>query len=212
MSHPHFVITIGREFGSGGKAIGIMLSEKLGVNYYDQQLLKFASDKSGISEKLFGEADENVEGIKRVFFKGVYNGKTDSPDSSDYTSADNLFSMQAKTIEDLYNSESCIIIGRCANYILRDKHDVMRIYIHSSKEDRIARTMKNYAVDAKKAEKMIDRVDKDRSAYYRYYTGHERNDACQYDMCLDTSSLGLEKCVKFILGYMDATIFSNEKD
>lgn len=132
----HYVITIARQYGSGGRTVGQMLADKLGIHYYDRELLKLASDASGINEQLFGNADENVKGkFLSKIAKKVYNGELIPPDSDDFTSNDNLFNYQAKIIRELaVQEESCVIIGRCADYVLKDYDNVLSVFVHAPKE------------------------------------------------------------------------------
>ena len=196
-----FVITVARETGSGGHNITRKLSEALGVPYYDRDLLRKASEVSGIHERLFGAADERI-GLKEMLSAAekVYTGEVLPPDSDDFTSTRNLFSFQAKIIKELAETESCIILGRCANYLLADRKDVLRVFIHASLEAREERVASySLAWSPREVTKYIRLEDKRRASYYRYYTGEEWRDAAGYDLSLDSSVLGEEGCVKRIL-------------
>ena len=125
----NFVITIARQYGSGGRTIGEELAKKLGISYYDKDIIRMASEESGIHEQLFGRADENVSTKQRFFAKsGIYKGELIPPQSKDFTSDENLFNYQAKVIRQLAETESCVIIGRCANMILKDYSNVLRVF------------------------------------------------------------------------------------
>ena len=196
-----FVITVARETGSGGHNITRKLSEALGVAYYDRDLLRKASEVSGIHERLFGAADERI-GLKEMLSAAekVYTGEVLPPDSDDFTSTRNLFSFQAKIIKELAETESCIILGRCANYLLADRKDVLRVFIHApleAREERVASY--SLAWSPREVTKYIRLEDKRRASYYRYYTGEEWRDAAGYALSLDSSVLGEEGCVKRIL-------------
>ena len=196
-----FVITVARETGSGGHKITRKLSEALGVPYYDRDLLRKASEVSGIHERLFGAADERI-GLKEMLSAAekVYTGEVLPPDSDDFTSTRNLFSFQAKIIKELAETESCIILGRCANYLLADRKDVLRVFIHApleAREERVASY--SLAWSPREVTKYIRLEDKRRASYYRYYTGEEWRDAAGYDLSLDSSALGEEGCVQRIL-------------
>ena len=196
-----FVITVARETGSGGHNITRKLSEALGVAYYDRDLLRKASEVSGIHERLFGAADERI-GLKEMLSAAekVYTGEVLPPDSDDFTSTRNLFSFQAKIIKELAETESCIILGRCANYLLADRKDVLRVFIHApleAREERVASY--SLAWSPREVTKYIRLEDKRRASYYRYYTGEEWRDAAGYDLSLDSSALGEEGCVQRIL-------------
>ena len=196
-----FVITVARETGSGGHDITRKLSDALGIPYYDRDLLRKASEVSGIHERLFGAADERI-GLKEMLSAAekVYTGEILPPDSDDYISTRNLFSFQAKIIKELADTESCIILGRCANYLLMDRHNVLKVFIHAPIEAREARVASySLAWSPREVTKYIRLEDKRRASYYRYYTGEEWRDAAGYDLCLDSSVLGEEGCVKRIL-------------
>ena len=170
----NFVITIARQYGSGGRTVGEMLAKKLGIGYYDKDIIRMASEDSGIHETLFGRVDEYSSAKKPLFGKnGIYSGELISPQSKDFTSDENLFNYQAKIIRELAGKESCVIIGRCSNYILKDYPNVLRVFIHADWNFRMEK-------------------------YYRRFTGEEWKDATQYDLCLDSSKLGYEKCIEEI--------------
>lgn len=199
-----FVITVARETGSGGHNITRKLSEALGVPYYDRDLLRKVSEVSGIHERLFGAADERI-GLKEMLSAAekVYTGEVLPPDSDDFTSTRNLFSFQAKIIKELAETESCIILGRCANYLLADRKDVLRVFIHApleAREERVASY--SLAWSPREVTKYIRLEDKRRASYYRYYTGEEWRDAASYDLSLDSGILGEEGCVQRILAVL----------
>ena len=195
-----FVITVARETGSGGHNITRKLSDALGIPYYDRDLLRKASEISGIHERLFGAADERI-GLKEMLSAAekVYTGEILPPDSDDYVSTRNLFSFQAKVIRELADTESCIILGRCANYLLADRPNVLRVFIHAPIEARQERVASySLAWSQREVSKHIRVEDKRRAAYYRYYTGEEWRDASGYDLSLDSDALGEDGCVAFI--------------
>ena len=195
-----FVITIARETGSGGHDITRKLSDALGIPYYDRDLLRKASEVSGIHERLFGAADERI-GLKEMVSAAekVYTGEILPPDSDDYISTRNLFSFQAKIIKELAETESCIILGRCGNYLLQDYPNVLRVFIHAPLEARLSRVASySLAWSQREVAKYIRVEDKRRAAYYHYYTGEEWRDAAWYDLSLDSERLGEDGCVDFI--------------
>lgn len=198
----NYVITIARQYGSGGRTIGAMLSDKLGIPYYDRDLLKLASEESGINEALFANADEKVKGTNLFkAAKKVYGGELIPPESDDFTSNDNLFNYQAKIIRELAATESCIIIGRCADFVLKDEENVLSVFIHAPKEYCLKQAGKKLNMTERELEKFIQKTDKYRADYYRYHTGREWTDARNYDLCLDSSKLGYERCVQEIMAY-----------
>lgn len=206
------VITIARETGSGGHNITRKLSERIGIPYYDRDLLRKASEVSGIHEGLFGAADERI-GFREMISAAekVYTGEILPPDSDDYISTRNLFSFQAKIIKELAEEESCIILGRCANYLLRDRDDILRAFIHAPLEARRER-IAEYSLSWSEREilRHIRTEDKRRAAYYHYYTGEEWRDASAYDLCLDSERLGEDGCVERILSILP--FYSREQE
>lgn len=197
-----FVITIARGFGSGGRTIGKMLAERLGVKFYDKELIRIASDASGINESLFGQSDEKTKGI--FFWKpGVYKGKLISPGKSKFISEENLFNYQAMVIKKLASEESCIIVGRCADYVLRDEPHVVRVFIYADKEECIKNAAEVKGItNRKEAIKTIIATNKARAAYYKTHTGREWIDARNYDLCLNSGDLGFDKCVDIITDFI----------
>lgn len=198
------IITIARQYGSGGKTVGEMLAKELGINCYDRELMRMASDQSGIAEGLFGKADEKLKNspLFRIT-KNVYKGQLFPPESDEFTSNDNLFNFQAKVIRELAEEESCVIIGRCGDYILREYDNVVRVFVHGSRDFCLARAKERLGFEHDKdVEKYIAKTDKYRADYYRYYTGSDWYDARNYDLCLDSSKLGFEKTVEEIKAYI----------
>ncbi len=195
-----FVITVARETGNGGLNITRKLSDALGIPYYDRDLLRKASEVRVIHERLFGAADERI-GLKELLSAAekVYTGEVLPPDSDDYISTKNLFSFQAKIIKELADTESCIILGRCGNYLLADRPNVLRLFIHAPIEARLARVASySLAWSQREVAKYIRVEDKRRSAYYHYYTGEEWRDASGYDLSLDSDRLGEDGCAALI--------------
>ncbi len=197
------VITIARSYGSGGRTLGKLLAKDLGIPCYDQELVRMASDESGINIALFGEADETKKGISLFTGSKPYDGKVLSPESSDYTSRDNLFALQAELIKKLADKESCIIIGRCADFVLKDRDDVLRLFFYAPMEDCLLRAKEVSGEPEKELQKKIHRIDKYRAAYHKYYTGREWNDTRNYDFCLNTASMSYEKLIEVVKSYME---------
>ncbi len=197
-----FVITIARGYGSGGRTIGKMLSERLGIPFWDRDLIKLASEESGINEALFGQSDEKTKA--GVFAKmNVYKGgEKISPEKKAFTSEENLFNFQAETIKRLAE-KSCIIVGRCADYVLKDMPDVIRVFVYADTDSCVKNVAEVKGVtNEKEALKLISSTDKERAAYYKAHTGREWNDARNYDLCLNSGELGFEKCVRIISEYV----------
>ena len=197
------VVTIARQYGSGGKTIGKMLAERMQVPFYDKELMRMASDESGINEGLFAGADEKVKNsLLMNIVKNVYSGQLITPDSDDFTSSDNLFNYQAKIIRELAEQQSCVIIGRCADYVLKDYDNVLSVFVHAPHDFCMEQAGKKHSLNEKELDKLIAKTDRQRAGYYRYHTGREWTDARNYDLCLDSSKLGFERCVDEILAYI----------
>lgn len=201
-----YVITIARQYGSGGRTIGEMLAERLGIHFYDKELMKLASEDSGINERLFNTADEKVkQSVFSKMFKTdkAYKGEVISPESGEFISEDNLFNYQAKVVKELAERENCVIVGRCADYVLKDYDHVLSVFIHGPKDFCMQEAAKKINLTGKELERFIAKTDKERADYYKYYTGREWTDARNYDLCLDSSKLGFERCVEEIIAYMN---------
>ena len=201
----NYVITIARGFGSGGKTIGQMLAGELSIEYFDRDILRLASEESGIYEGLFGMLEE--KGKRRRLFRkdGEYRHEQPDtrPESSEFVSDDNLFKFQAQIIKGLSErEENCIIVGRCADYILEGRENLVRLFIYADRETCIKNVMQMYGWARKDAQRVIEKTDKNRSTYYRYYTGRDWRDASNYDLCINTSALGYEKSVQMIRDYL----------
>lgn len=210
MNMSNYVITIARSYGSGGRTLGRMLAEELGVKYYDRELLRLASDDSGINEGLFGKADEKLKSTALFkVAKKAYTGEVIPPDSDEFVTNDNLFNYQAKVIKSLAEEESCIIIGRCADYILKDVPNVIRLFCYAPLKDCIEREKKLNALNEKDIVKKIQKIDKHRAEYYKYYTGNEWNDARNYDICINTASMSYEELIKVVKNYI--TVFRHKE-
>ena len=201
----NYVITIARQYGSGGKTIGRMLARELGIGYHDKELLVRASDERGISAELIAQVDEKIK--KKPLIKPgkpLYTGEVLPPESPDFTSVQNLLNYQAKVIRDLAQKESCVIVGRCADFILRDLDNVLRIYVHAPIDYCIEKTIELHPdFDAEEARRFIQRTDKGRSDYYRCFTGNDWKNADNYDLCINSAVLGWDKCVALVKSYLD---------
>lgn len=198
------VITIARQYGSGGRTVGKMLAEKLGIHFYDKELMKLASEDSGINEALFANADEKIKSTSLFrIAHNSYHGELIPPESDDFVSTQNLFNYQAKIIKGLAEEESCVIVGRCADFILKDYDNVLSVFIHAPHEYCMEQAAKKHSMPSKELEKFIIKTDKHRTDYYKYYTGREWTDARNYDLCLDSSKLGYDRCVEEIISYIN---------
>ncbi|MGN0295230.1 MAG: AAA family ATPase [Lachnospiraceae bacterium] len=201
----HYVITIARGFGSGGKTIGINLSEELGIPCYEDQLLRMASDYSGISEQLFAQVDEKLRGsyIKKKLAGFPNINRIAQPTDKKFVSDDNLFSIQAEIIRQLASTESCIIVGKCGNLALRDYPNVVSVFVEADMDYCIENVKERLCVDDAEAERMILKTDKYRSDYYKYYSGgKEWKDPKAYDLILNSGRIGMDKCAQVIKDFV----------
>ena len=200
MSTP-YIITIARTFGSGGKTLGINLSEELGIPCYEDQILRMASDYSGISEQMFAKVDEKLRGsLIRKKLAGFPDIKrVAQPSERDFTSDDNLFSIQAEIIRQLCNTESCIIIGKCASVVLKNKPNVINIFVDADEDTCNANVRRRLCVNRSDAQKLIDKTDKYRADYFKYYSGGlEWKDPRNYDLMINSTNLGMQKCAELV--------------
>ena len=213
MSGKKVVITIGRQYGSGGSAIGQQLAKELGIGFYDKNILRMNSDESGIKESYFHLADEKAG--NKLLYRIISSLKPDAGAptfGSDIVSADNLFRFQSEVIRKLAEEESCVIIGRCADYVLAGRPDLVRVHVYAPMEAREQRIREKKLHDEKDLERSIRRIDRERRDYYRYYTGKDWEAVENYDLLLNSAPLGVEGCVQVIKNYLAAAGYDLEKD
>ena len=199
-----FVIAITRTCGSGATSIGKILAKNLGVEIYDRNILRLASDDSGISEELFARADEDQK--QSLLFRAsqkVYTGGLIPPEKEDFTSNNNLFNYQAKVLRELADESNYVVIGRAADYVLRDKPGLVRVYIYASREKCIEKEMNRQKIDWKTADKFITKTDKYRRDYYSYFTGQEWENMQNYDLCINTTQMTYEQAAKAIQDFAE---------
>lgn len=194
------VITIGRQFGSGGCEVGTKLAQELGLDFYDKNILRMNSDESGIEESFYYLADEKA-GNKLLYkiIKSLTPEKGAPSFGSDLISADNLFRFQSEVIRKLAAEENCIIMGRCADYVLEG---LVRIFIYADMDFREKRTIEKEYYAAKDAKKNIKRIDRERRDYFRYYTGKEWESPDNYDLMINTAAVGINGAVETIKNYL----------
>lgn len=192
------IITVSREFGSGGRTVGKMLAERLNLKYYDKELVKEISMQTGFDPKYIEEHGEHAPG--RSVLSYIFGGQTlGHPDvMNGMTPADFLWCMQRKIILELAEKGDCVIVGRCADYILRERQDCLNVFIHAPKPQRAERIVKLYGESDVAPEKRLDDKDGRRRANYRHFTGRDWGDAENYHISLDSAALGVEGCVELI--------------
>ena len=187
------IITISREFGSGGRFIGEELAKKLGLAYYDKNIINEIAEKSGLSPEYI---QENAElSPKKGLFAYAFAGR----DITGKSVEDMVYEAQRKVILELADKESCVIIGRNADYILKDRDDVLNVFIHGDTPEKIQRITRLYNVEEQKAVKMMADTDKRRMANYNFYTDQKWGKASNYTLCLNSSKLGYDRCEKIIM-------------
>ena len=197
----HIIINIGRQLGSGGHDIGRMLALDFQANYYDRELLNLAAKESGFSERFFEQNDE-----RKGFFKGLFNVQTShfSGGSMYKTnfSQESLFQFQSDAIRKAACEGSCVFVGRCADYVLRDFKNKVDVFITASMEYRVEQIMNKQHLDREAARKFIEQKEAKRAAYYNYYTGKKWGAAECYDLCIDSSVLGLQQTERIIADFI----------
>ena len=200
-SASNVVITLSREYGSGGRYIGKLIAQKLGIKLYDKEFIIKVAEETGLSEQYIKE-NEQKRNVLDVLNNGYY---------SDMNNSDELFVKESELIKEVSAKESCVIVGRCADQILKDNKNVLKVFIYSNMEDKINRAVKYYGMDKKKAEKEISRIDKLRGNHYKYYTGKEWKDFSNYDICINSDKLGVEKAADLIIDMAKQLENKNQK-
>lgn len=182
------IITISREYGSGGRYIGKLVADRLGIKLYDKEFVEKLAEDTGLSAEYI-ENNEQKRSPLEILNNGYYSGLNNS---------DELFIKEAELIKDVTNRESCVIIGRCADFILKDKDNVVKIFVSSNMKDKIQRATEFYGVDKNKAEKEINRINKLRASHYKYYTERDWRDMSNYDICINSDKIGIENAANLI--------------
>ncbi len=184
----HIVITIAREYGSGGRYVGRLIADKLGIKFYDKDLIEKVAEETGLSEE-FIESNEQQRNTLANFSNGYYFG---------LNNGDELFVKESEIIKKLADEQSCVIIGRCADFVLKERKDVLKIFIYSDMKDKVKRAIEIYGLNETTAKKEITRIDKLRANHYKYYTENEWKDYSNYDICINSDALGVEKSADLI--------------
>ena len=187
------IITISREFGSGGRFIGEEVAKKLGIAYYDKNIINEIAEKSGLSPEYIQESAELSP--KKGLFAYAFAGR----DITGKSVEDMVYEAQRKVILELADKESCVIIGRNADYILKDRDDVLNVFIHGDMPEKIQRICKLHNTSEADAVKMINSIDKRRMTNYNFYTDQKWGKAANYTLCLNSSQLGYDKCESIII-------------
>ena len=199
------IITINREYGSGGKIIGQKLSQKLGIPYYYDDIIKLASENSAVGEEFFRMNDEKPgNNILYKIIGGLKTALNKPTIKDDITNPDNLFRFESEVIRELANEESCILIGRCADFVLESSgfEDFVNLYVYSDLPTKLRRVMEVDGVDTKEALLRVQKINKSRSEYYRYYTGESWDDMNRYDLTINTTKLELDAASELVIKYL----------
>ncbi len=199
-----FVVNIGRQLGSGGKEIAEKLAAKLGINCYDKELVNLAAKESGLCSEFFEKADEEASSFS---FGGLFGMRFSFYNDINYTgtnclSHDALYKIQSDVIRRLADTRSCVFVGRCADYILRDNDRVINIFISAPLEVRIDRIAASFSISKEEAEAQIDKQDRKRSSYYNYYTYKEWGHSSSYNLSIDSSVLGIDETVELLYDFV----------
>lgn len=205
MNNKHFVITIERQYGSGGRLTGERLAKELGIHFYDEEILRMTSETSAIGEQYFRLADEKAG--NNLLYRTVTSMKPELSEPAkgghNLTSPENLFRFQSSVIRRLAESESCIIVGRCGNYVLQDRlEDVIRIFVYADSVTRVRRIMDVDKVDEPEALRRMKKIDKERTEYHRYFTGREWMDMENYDLPINASRIDYDQMIFLIKEYL----------
>lgn len=196
----HRIITIGREFGSGGHEIGSRLAKRLGMEFYDRELISMAAEKMGCCENFIKSNDEKNPGMfsrSVAFSRGTTYAHLSAEDS--------IYVCQSVAIKELAEKGNCVIVGRCADYVLRERDDVVNIFVYAPLEDRVSRKMMLSETEkgAAAVRKEIVSTDKRREKYYNFYTGNRWGNSRNYHLCIDTSKTGIDGAVDIIISYIE---------
>ena len=194
----NLIITIGREYGTGGREIGQKLALRLGIPFYDRELITRAAKKTGFDEKLFEQLD------KRATNSFLYSlTMFGSVGLNGMSLTDQLYLAQSNVIREMAEESSCVIVGRCADYVLKDRPNTISVFLKAEMQSKVERAVKYYGVDPQKAEDRIRKADKQRASYYNYYATATWGDVNNYDLCVDTGKLGVEGTAELIARFVE---------
>ena len=192
------IITISRQFGSGGRDVGKKLADALGIKYYDRELIEIAAKESGFDKEMFEDTTANTSRLFRFINTFGYSLGAPLSVMNDITMSDQIFLIQSRVVEQAADSGPCVIVGRCADYVLDNRDDVLKVFIAGDMNDRKKRAIQYYEVDERDVEASIRKIDRNRKGYYDYYTDKKWGAAESYDVCLNTSVFGIDGCVAIL--------------
>ena len=192
------IITISRQYGSGGRIVGKKLADALGVPFYDNELINLAAEKTGLSKECFKEAENTSTGNLLFSITSLASGM----DSCGLPQSEKIFLVQSQVIKEVAEEGSCVIVGRSANYVLSENPNCINVFLQADLKDRVERAVRHYDLPEKNAEAAVIKTDKRRANYYNYFTGGKWGKAENYDLILNTSRLDLDHVVEVIKAYV----------
>lgn len=198
----NIVISIGRQFGAGGRRVGQALAKELGIAYYDKELIMEAAKEFGFAPVFFEENDEKSASLSGNVLQWMESFVTNGFGSKNYLSQDTLFEMQSEVVRKVAEKHSCVIVGRCSDYVLRDYPNCVSVFLHSSDEDRIQRIRERSGLTVEEAIAKMRMEDKKRAAYYNFYSSKTWGESATYTLSIDVSSIGVEQTVQLIMFYL----------
>ena len=196
----NLIITISRQYGSGGREIGRRLAERLGIPYYDKELIILAAERSGYARSLFEEADQKAS--NSMIFSLMRAGSM--VNSYDLPLNDKIYLIQSGVIQQVARQGSCVIVGRCADYVIQDRFPCVNVFIHAALQKRMDRAVKVYGLSPDDVQSVLLKTDKRRETYYNYYTGRKFGDARNYTLSLDSLGVGIENAVRVMADYVES--------
>ena len=198
-----FVINVGRQLGSGGRQIGEKLASQFGISFYDKELINLASKESGLGKEFFENADEKKSHSLIGGLLGLRTNISNEVYVNNYLSNETFFKIQSDIIRELAAEKSCVFVGRCADYILRDHPRCINVFITADADDRVKRVARDQQLTVEKAQEVIEKTDKKRSEYYNYFSNKTWGVAGSYHLCINSSILGTDETVAFIRRFVE---------
>ena len=198
------IITITRQFGSGGREIGKALAKRLDIPFYDKELISIAAKESGVSPEVFESVDETAtNSLLYSLSTGLYNYGNGFSSMGDLPVNDRLYILQHQIIKELAEKENFVVVGRCADHILRDNPNIVKVYIYAEIDSRIKRAVERHEIDPARAKQAVVKADKARANYYSFYSGKKWGLADNYDLCINSTHITTEQAVEIIVSYLD---------
>ncbi len=200
----NYIITITRQYGSGGHDIGKCLADKLDIPFYDKELISIAAKESGISPEIFNNVDETAtNSLLYSLSTGLYNFGNSFSSINDLPVNDQLYILQHKIIKDLASKGTFVVVGRCADYVLKDLQNVVKVFIYADIDSRVKRAIARNEIDPARAKQAVQKADKRRANYYSFYSGKKWGLADNYDLCINTTNISTDQATDIIMKYID---------